>query len=293
MLKKIKYLLLIQFLISVPASANEFYVELSYTSFRPYIHFQLDFESYGYNEYDAYQSSYLKGYMDGVNTSYHYSYDRHDPYWYENAYEAGYRDGFRDHRLLIRLRGQAWYHKHRFVRHHYYSPYYSVRIWLDGLSFSFLHAPAHYLPARWEYYVHPRVKKYRRSLAYRHHNNRGYYKGHHKIERVYRKRISQYRKQAQYHRKTHRYRGHGRYDKRPNYDHTYRKRKVAEFGKRERVQQKRTHRQELQRKRDDNRAHRKRIKRQDSEPNRSFKRNTERNRSKSNERSKRSRKRDH
>ncbi len=160
---------------AIPMQAQQVNFELSYQSFRPFIHFHLDYESRSYHH--DYESAYLKGYMDGVNDSYYYNHRFNDLVRDARIYEAGYRDGYRDRSLLIRLRGHNWYHRHRFAYNDYYNPSYSVRIWLDGLSIAFLQAPAHRLPHRWKHRAHPHVKKYRGWIAknrYKHNKYRGY-----------------------------------------------------------------------------------------------------------------------
>lgn len=236
MLKKITLIILFQFIIGLQLVAQPVSIELSYVSFRPFIHFQLDLNSYGYDAYDPYESSYVNGYMDGVNKYRHYLYNSQHPYWYETAYEAGYRDGFRDHKMYVKLRGYSSYKRHRFSKHDYHSPYYSVKVWLDGLSVAFLKAPAHKLPHRWEYHAHPKVKKYRRQVAVNH--RRGYsgsYKYHHE-DRVYKKRTYQYQKENRRYKKN-LYRGNS-HEKRSNNGYTYRKKHVNKSGKNDRVGQK-------------------------------------------------------
>lgn len=198
MIKKLQILLPLLIACNVPLAAQYTHVELSYQSFRPFVHFQLNFDSHGYSHHhDSYESAYLKGYMDGVNSSYHYRHRYDELVWDINAYEAGYRDGFRDHQLLISLRGHHWYKRHRFTYDDYYAPSYSVRIWLDGLSLAFLQAPAHRLPRRWKHRAHPHVKHYRKWMARRHHHKDydDYYSSVN-VERRFNKRIRSYRKQA-------------------------------------------------------------------------------------------------
>lgn len=205
MIKKLQILLLLLFAISLPLAAQHTHIELSYRSFRPFVHFQLNFGSYGYDYHDSYESAYLKGYMDGVNDHYHYHHRFDDLVWDIDAYETGYRDGFRDHKLLIRLRGHRWYKHHRFAYDDYYAPSYSVRIWLDGLSLAFLQAPVHRLPHRWKYRAHPHVIHYRKWMAKRHHH-KGYndYYSSVNVERRFKKRIKRHRKQAHSIKKRHR-----------------------------------------------------------------------------------------
>jgi hypothetical protein len=160
---------------ALPLQAQNVHFELSYQSFRPFIHFHLDYESRSYHH--DYETAYLKGYMDGVNDSYYYDHRYHDLVRDARIYEAGYRDGFRDRELMIRLRGHRWYHLHRFAYNDYYDPSYSVRIWLDGLSIAFIHAPAHRLPRHWNRRAHPHVKKYRGWIAKKHYKNKYKYKG--------------------------------------------------------------------------------------------------------------------
>lgn len=239
MLKKITLILVFQFLIGLQLVAQHTSVELSYLSLRPFIHFQLDFGSHGYDAYDSYESSYVNGYMDGVNKSRHYLYDRFHPYWYEEAYEAGYRDGFRDHKLYVRLRGYSSYSRHRFNRHDYHSPYYSVRVWLDGLSVAFLKAPAYKLPNRWEYHAHPDVKKHRRYMAKSH--RKGYSGAHtytyQKPGRIYKSRSYRSRKEAHYHKQKKYKRKSHHHAKSDNYFN--RKQHVNNSGRADRVSQKR------------------------------------------------------
>lgn len=175
MLKKLQILLPLLIVFSIPLQAQHINFELTYQSFRPFVHFQLDFDNRSYHH--DYESAYFKGYMDGVNDSYYYRHRFDDLVRDVQIYETGYRDGFRDRELLIRLRGRNWYHRHRFAYNDYYSPSYSVRIWLDGLSIAFLQAPAHRLPYRWKHRAHPHVKKYRGWIAknrYKHNKYRGY-----------------------------------------------------------------------------------------------------------------------
>lgn len=197
MIKKLQILLLLLFAINLPLAAQHTHFQISYQSFRPFVHFQLNFNSHDYSYHDSYESAYLKGYMDGVNDHYYYHHRFDDLVWDIDAYEAGYRDGFRDHKLLIRLRGHHWYKRHRFAYDDYYAPSYSVRIWLDGLSLAFLQAPVHRLPHRWKHHAHPHVKHYRRWMAkHRHHKAYDDYYSSVNVERRFNKRIRGYRKQA-------------------------------------------------------------------------------------------------
>lgn len=181
MLKKLPISLLLLMVFNLPLAAQHSHVEFTYQSLRPFIHFQLDFQSHDYH-YDAYEQTYLKGYMDGVNDEHHYGYNFADMLLNFDAYRAGYRDGFRDRQLLIRLRGHRWYKRHRFAYDDYHAPVFAVRIWLDGLSLAFLQAPTHRLPKRWQYKAHPRVKQYRKWIANRSVN----------VERRFKKRIRGY-----------------------------------------------------------------------------------------------------
>lgn len=168
MLKKLLISVILFMAYAIPLQAQHFSFELSYQSFRPFIHFHLDYESYNYGH--DYESAYLKGYMDGVRDEYYYHHRFNELVYDSRVYEAGYRDGFRDRELLIRLRGYDWYHRHRFTYRDYYKPSYSVRIWLDGLSIAFLQAPAYKLPKRWHHRAHPHVISYRKWIAgNRHH----------------------------------------------------------------------------------------------------------------------------
>lgn len=192
MLKKLPISIVLLMVFNIPLAAQSTHIEFSYQSLRPFVHFQLNFHSYGY-DYDAYERTYLKGYMDGVNNEYYFGHHFIDMVRNINAYRQGYRDGFRDRQLLIRLRGRAWYTRHRFAYDDYYAPVYAVRIWLDGLSLAFLKAPAHRLPKRWRHRAHPHLIKYRKWMTY----NRK--KGNHfsrstDIERRFKKRIRGHRR---------------------------------------------------------------------------------------------------
>lgn len=200
MIKKLQILLLLLFVISLQLAAQHSRFELSYQSFRPFVHFQLNFDNHGYDYRNAYESAYLKGYMDGVNSSYYYRHRFDDLVYDINAYESGYNDGFRDQALLISLRGRHWYKRHRFAYDDYYSPSYSVRIWLDGLSLAFLQAPAYRLPRRWKHRAHPHVKHYRKYMAKRRHH-RGYddYYSSANVERRFKKRTRSYQRHAKAH----------------------------------------------------------------------------------------------
>uniref|UniRef100_UPI0035670C5C hypothetical protein n=1 Tax=Fodinibius sp. TaxID=1872440 RepID=UPI0035670C5C len=175
-------------LFSVPTDAQSTYIELGYQSFKPFVHFQLNLGNAPNYYRDSYQSAYLKGYMDGVNDAYYNDYRFYELVRDIDIYEAGYRDGYRDRDLLIRLRGRSWYHRHRFVYNDYHSPYYSVQIWLDGLTFAFLQAPRHRLPDRWIHRVHPKVRRYRARMHKRNHYAH--------IEKRYKKRVKRLRKDA-------------------------------------------------------------------------------------------------
>lgn len=191
MLKKLLISLLLLMAYAIPMQAQNFSFELSYQSFRPFIHFHLDYESQNYRH--DYESAYLKGYMDGVIDEYYYHHRYNELVYDSRIYEAGYRDGFRDRELLISLRGYNWYQRHRFTYNDYYNPGYSVRIWLDGLSLAFLQAPAYRLPKRWKHRAHPHVVHYRKWIAgNRHHKKFNRYrsavrigKNHHKRNRLY------------------------------------------------------------------------------------------------------------
>lgn len=189
-------------LFSVPLAAQSAYIEFSYQSFKPFVHFQLNLSnSYSYSQ-DPYEAAYLKGYMDGVNDAYYNDYRFYDLVRDIDIYEAGYRDGYRDRDLMIHLRGRDWYHRHRFVYNDYHSPYYSVQIWLSGLSLAFLQAPEHRLPRHWKRRAHPRFKKYRQWYKQHHYfvDNHYYdddeYRRYALIEKRYDKRVKRLRKDA-------------------------------------------------------------------------------------------------
>lgn len=172
MIKKLLISTALFSLISVSASAQSFYAELNYQSFRPFVNFSIELGNNPYQyQRNNYQAAYLKGYMDGVNQTYYNAYRFYDLVYNIEAYEAGYRDGLRDQALFYRLRGYNHHRTPYFTYDDYYSPYYSVQIWLNQLSFTFIQAPAQYLPARWEHHIHPRVKYYRKRF----HNKRGFH----------------------------------------------------------------------------------------------------------------------
>lgn len=166
MIRKILFIVTVASFVTIPASAQSFYAEFSYQSFRPYIHFQLEIGSH-HQRFNPYQESYLKGYMDGVNATYYGNYRFYEMVSYIEAYEAGYRDGLRDQRLFLQLRGYNRLPGRPFAYRDYYSPYYSVQIWLNQLTFTFIQAPEHRLPRYWTRRVHPSVKKYRNRVKHR------------------------------------------------------------------------------------------------------------------------------
>ncbi len=197
MLRKLLLVLGFVMLLNTPLVAQNTHIEISYQSFRPFIHFQLDVNTY--RPYaDSYESVYLQGYMDGVNDEYFYGPSLVDIIRNVNAYRRGYRDGFRDRELLIRLRGHRWYRNHRFGYDDYYAPTLAVQIWLEGLSLAFLKAPEHRLPPRWQYRANVHVKKYRKWI-----NQRSYRREHdnyyssRNVERRFKKRIQGYRHKLQ------------------------------------------------------------------------------------------------
>lgn len=169
-MKKILLSLVLYGFISVTADAQSFHASFSYQSFRPFINFQLEIGSspgygytsgYGYGYQNPYESAYIKGYMDGVNDAYFLSYRFYEMVRNIRAYEAGYRDGVRDRLMYLRLRGFQRLHHQYFTYADYYSPYYSVQIWLNQLSFTFIEAPSYRLPRHWARRAHPRLKRYR------------------------------------------------------------------------------------------------------------------------------------
>lgn len=193
MFKKILTFLLLLIVVNIPLAAQHTHVELTYQSFRPFIHFQLNFTNHDAYDYDSYESTYLNGYMDGVNNEYYFGPHFIAPQ-HVNVYRSGYRDGLRDRILLIRLRGHGWYKRHRFAHDDYYAPELAVRIWLEGISLAFLQAPAHQLPSRWQHRVHPRVKEYRKWMArHSHHKDYDHYYSSTNVERRFKTRIRGYR----------------------------------------------------------------------------------------------------
>lgn len=168
MLRKILLPLLLFGFISVTADAQSFHASFSYQSFRPFVNFQLEIgndrgyhDNYAYGYQNPYESAYIKGYMDGVNDAYYLDYRFYDMVRSINAYEAGYRDGVQDRLLYLRLKGYNRLRHQYFTYADYYSPYYSVQIWLNRLSFTFIEAPAYRLPRHWARRAHPRMKRYR------------------------------------------------------------------------------------------------------------------------------------
>jgi len=195
MLKKLLISAILFMAYAMPLQAQHFSFELSYQSFRPFIHFHLDYESQSYHH--DYESAYLKGYMDGVIDEYYYHHRFNELVYDSRIYEAGYRDGLRDRELLIRLRGHGWYHRHRFTYNDYYEPAYSVRIWLDGLSLAFLQAPTYRLPKRWKHRAHPHVITYRKWIAgNRHHKKYDRYRSAVRIGKNHSSRNRLYERQA-------------------------------------------------------------------------------------------------
>lgn len=189
MMKKILLPLLLFSFISMTAGAQSYSASFSYESFRPFVNFQLEIgddrdyrydDDYGYGYQNPYKSAYIKGYMDGVNDAYYLDYRFYDLVRNINAYEAGYRDGVQDRLMYLRLKGYHRLSRRPFAYTDYYSPYYSVQIWLNQLSFTFINAPAYRLPRHWARRAHPRLKRYR---AWAHG------KGHHK---KYRNRFRKY-----------------------------------------------------------------------------------------------------
>lgn len=208
MIKKLLIYTALFSLISVSASAQSFYAELNYQSFRPFINFRIELGNSPYQyQRNNYQTAYLKGYMDGVNQTYYNAYRFYDLVYNINAYEAGYRDGLRDQALFYRLRGYNHLRTHYFTYDDYYSPYYSVQIWLNQLSFTFIQAPARYLPPRWEHHIHPRIKYYRKQF----HNKRGFYK---RFEAQFNNHKRRLKSQARYRQKRYR-RTHPSYSQGP------------------------------------------------------------------------------
>jgi len=200
MFKKLPILLGLIFVFNIPLSAQQVHFELSYQSFRPFIHFQIDINNYN-RSYGAYESTYMTGYMDGVNDSY-YPGNRIREI---AAYRAGYRDGLRDGQLLIRLRGRRWYKRNCFTYEDYYAPTYAVQIWLEGLSLAFLQAPAHRLPPQWHRRARPHLRKYRKWMSRRgHHKKFDAYYSAANVKRRYSKRIHKYRRKLNHAKKRNR-----------------------------------------------------------------------------------------
>ena len=205
--KKILILLSLLFVCIAPGEAQNVHISLDYQSFRPFIHFQLNFGNDPYRSFeDGYRSAYVKGYMDGVNDARYYRHRFAAMVHDFRMYETGYRDGFRDRELLIRLRGRNWYRHHRFGYDDYYAPTYSVRIWLSNLSMAFIQAPSRRLPRHWKRRAHPRFKKYRRWYKRSRYRDDDYdeyddydddYRGYARLEQSYNQHVQRYRRQAQ------------------------------------------------------------------------------------------------
>jgi hypothetical protein len=191
-----KLLLILGFIIAVnvPLNAQHTQFELSYQSFRPFIHFQININSHR-SHYNAYEEAYLQGYMDGVNDALFLGGRFADRRINVRAYRSGFKDGFRDRALMIRLRGHGWYQRYRVSQNAYYVPSLAVQIWLDGLSLAFLQAPSYRLPPRWQHRAHPKFKQYRKWMNRRNQINRGKYRDNPDVERRFKKRIQHHRKQ--------------------------------------------------------------------------------------------------
>lgn len=170
MLKKILYPFLILILNAVPLNGQAVHVNISYQSFRPFVHFQLNFGNDRYH--NRYRSTYLKGYMDGVNKQYYYSHRFEEMVENRRIYKKGYRDGMKDRAMLAQLRGRRWLRHHRFKNEDYYEPYASVRIWLKNMTLAFVKAPERRLPPGWRRKIDPRARRYRSRFWHRHHRNR-------------------------------------------------------------------------------------------------------------------------
>ena len=208
MIKKLLLAAAIIAFIFSSASAQFLHAELGYQSFRPFINFRIELgNSYQYQR-DTYKTAYIKGYMDGVNRRYYDAYRFYELVQNIEAYELGYRDGTADRRLLQRLRGTQRAQYFPFGYDDYYSPYFSVQLWLNQLSFTFIQAPAHRLPTRWSYHIDSRLKRYR----YRVHHHQRYKQRFNNQYRYYKKRL---RSQAQHVQRKYRKRGR-------SYNHTKR-----------------------------------------------------------------------
>jgi|GEM_PF-1667512 len=201
-----------------PIQAQRVNVSLSYQSFRPFIHFQLNFDNNSHRSYrKGYRSAYLKGYMDGVNNSRYLRHRFASMVHDFRMYETGYQDGFRDRELLIHMRGRPWYCQHRFSYDDYYAPVYSVRSWLSNLSMAFIQAPSRKLPQHWRRRARPRFKKYRRWYRRSRYYDDDYdddyddfdyddyydeddydddYRGYSRLKRSHNQRLKQYRRKA-------------------------------------------------------------------------------------------------
>ncbi|MDZ7681421.1 MAG: hypothetical protein U5J63_06805 [Fodinibius sp.] len=149
--------------ITVPLAAQNTHIDISSPSIRPFTRFPDKCSIWlQRTAFSSYESTYLRGYMDGVNDAPYLGGQYIDRHFNHRAYRAGFKDGFRDRALMIRLRGHRWYQRYRFSRDAYYTPSIAVQIWLDGLSLAFLQAPAYKLPPQWRHRAHPKFKKYRK-----------------------------------------------------------------------------------------------------------------------------------
>jgi hypothetical protein len=183
----------------VSAAAQSIHADLSYQSFRPFINFSVELGSYDSYQRDSYQSAYLKGYMDGVNRSYYDDYRFYELVHDIEAYEDGYRDGYRDQALFSGLRGYERLSYRPFEYDDYYSPYYSVQLWLNEISFTFLSVPSYRLPRHWSRRAHPSLRRYRT-----HFKNKRY---HSRYKKQYKRHEKRLRKRARYNQRSLRKRG--------------------------------------------------------------------------------------
>lgn len=164
MFKKILIPFVMIAIYAMPLNGQPVHVSVSFQSLRPYIHFQLNF---GRNmSHTPYRTAYLKGYMAGVSSRYGYGYRFEEMIENMQIYKAGYRDGMRDRALLIRLRSRGWLRRHCFNYEDYYTPYVSVRIWLENVSIAFSNAPVRRLPPGWSRRAYPHGRRYRPRIRH-------------------------------------------------------------------------------------------------------------------------------
>src|SRR5699024_11396148 len=118
--KKILILLSLLFVYIVPGEAQNARISLDYQSFRPFIHFQLNFGNDPYRPFQyGYRSAYMKGYMDGVNDARYYRHRFAAMVHDFSMYEMVFRDVFHVRVLLMLLQGSNYIIRHLIVTYVY------------------------------------------------------------------------------------------------------------------------------------------------------------------------------